>query len=95
MSMLEQRQQEQPLEERGAETVLDPAIVASAASVVLSWYQFFVRDNREMGLFIGLWPPTILAFASYFNQTQMMDRLEYAGTSGTVLEAINRLVQGE
>ncbi|EFW92759.1 hypothetical protein ZOD2009_07814 [Haladaptatus paucihalophilus DX253] len=58
------------------ESTSDIAILASAASVLLSWHQFFVRGNRERGLFIGLWPPTILAFASYFNQKRMEQRME-------------------
>lgn len=81
--MLEQsnQQRQQAAEEAAAGASTDPAIVASAASVVLAWYQFFVRGNREMGLFVGLWPPTILAFASYFNQTRMADRLRRAESS--------------
>lgn len=62
--------------EATAETGTDPAVVAAGASVLLSWHQFFLRDNRHLGLFIGLWPPTILAFASYFNQTHMADRIK-------------------
>lgn len=59
-----------------AETGTDPAVIAAGASVLLSWHQFFLRGNREFGLFVGLWPPTILAFASYFNQTRMSDQLK-------------------
>ena len=83
--MLEQRSQRQmqATEQVAGEATTDPAIVASAASVVLAWYQYFVRGNREMGLFVGLWPPTILAFASYFNQTRMGDQLRSAMGSGS------------
>lgn len=42
----------------------DPAFLAAVGSVLLAWYQFYVRGNKEHGLFIGLWPPTILAFAN-------------------------------
>ena len=65
-------EQKEMAEKRGA----DLALLASAASVVLAWYQFYVQKNRSQGLFIGLWPPTILAFASYFNQTRMSNKLE-------------------
>ena len=54
---------------------MGPAVLASAASVGLSWYYFFLRGDRERGLFVGLWPPTILAFASYFNQRKMRNQL--------------------
>lgn len=49
----------------------NPAVVAAVASVFLSWYEFFVRDNKALGLFVGLWAPTIFAFAGYFNQSRM------------------------
>lgn len=58
------------------EQALGPAALASAASVGLSWYYFFIRGDRQRGLFVGLWPPTILAFASYFNQRKMRNQLD-------------------
>ena len=61
-----------------AQTGLDPAVLAAGVSVILSWYYFFGRGERHLGLFVGLWPPTILAFASYFKQTSMSDTLETA-----------------
>lgn len=61
--------------ETATETGSDPAVIAAAASVMLSWYEYFVADNKALGLFVGLWAPTIFAFASYFNQTRMADRL--------------------
>lgn len=75
-----QRLSTQSKEERAAEatakTGTDPAVLAAGASVLLSWYYFFGRGDRHLGLFVGLWPPTILAFASYFNQTRMSNKLE-------------------
>jgi len=59
-------------ETRGA----DLALIASAASVLLAWHQFYLKGNKTRGLFIGLWPPTILAFASYLNQKAILDKLE-------------------
>ena len=78
MSQTEQQPEtrERPVMGAAQESTSDIAILASAASVLLSWHQFFVRGNRERGLFIGLWPPTILAFASYFNQKRMEQRME-------------------
>ncbi len=66
------KQQMAETEESGA----DVALIASALSVALSWYQFYVRGNKTQGIFIGLWPPTFLAFASYMRQKGMADRLE-------------------
>jgi hypothetical protein len=59
-------------ETRGA----DLALMASAASVLLAWHQFYLKGNKTRGLFIGLWPPTILAFSSYLNQKAILDKLD-------------------
>lgn len=77
MSQQQSTQREQ-VAEATAETGTDPAIIAAGAAVLMSWHHFFLRENRNMGLFIAAWPPTILAFASYFNQTEMSDRLKDA-----------------
>lgn len=61
----------------------DPIVLASVASVALSWYYFFGRGDRERGIFVGLWPPTLLAFASYFRQQEMKESVEH-GASGVV-----------
>ena len=93
--MFEQQRQRQQAEAVATETTTDPAIVASAASVILAWYQFFIRGNQEMGLFVGLWPPTILAFASYFNQTRMSNQLRSAmgmGSNG-VMDALDQFMR--
>jgi len=42
----------------------DPVLLAAVGSVLLSWYQYYVRGNETHGLFIGLWPPTLLAFSN-------------------------------
>lgn len=49
-----------------------PVALAAAASVLYSWYMFYVREDETYGLFVGLWPPTLLAFASYL-RTQEAD----------------------
>ncbi|MFA9504589.1 hypothetical protein NP511_02385 [Natrinema thermotolerans] len=72
-------------EEMG-EQAMGPAFVASAASVGLSLYYFFIRGERDLGTFVGLWPPTILAFASYFNQRKMRQQLETLTQPGTTLK---------
>jgi len=69
-------------------TGTDPAVMAAAGSVLLSWFFFYLRGNRESGIFVGLWPPTILAFASYFEQTRMSDRLHDAVRGGRGVTAI-------
>lgn len=76
------------------ETGMDPAVIASVASVMLSWHYFFLKGDRQKGLFVGLWPPTILAFASYFQQTRMADRLRSSGTQSSLGESVQRMIEG-
>lgn len=91
--MSSERQQRQAM--RAAEqTGSDPWILASAASVALSWIMFFVVRDREMGLFVGLWPPTFLAFASYFRQTRMHDTMNRAMGQEGIMGRIEQMVQG-
>lgn len=83
------QQQEEDVKEKAVKTGqegMGPALIASAASVGLSWYYFFGRQNKEMGLFVGLWAPTILAFASYFNQRRMRRQLEAITQPGTTIK---------
>ena len=72
---------------------MDPAVMVSAGAVLLSWYQFFLRGDKLTGLFVGLWPPTILAFASYFEQTRMSSTLDRAMGKSGIVESIERMVQ--
>lgn len=91
---MSQRRQQQQAREAAQETTRDPWILAAGASVVLSWIAFFGARDRELGLFIGLWPPTFLAFASYFNQTRMQQMLNRATGQGGIVERVEQMVQG-
>ncbi len=81
----------QTAEARGA----DLALMASAASVLLAWHQFYLKGNKTRGLFIGLWPPTILAFASYLNQKAILDKLDKSllSTPGS-FDSLRKLLAG-
>lgn len=80
--------QEMP-ETRGS----DLALIASAASVLLAWYQFYLKGNKTSGLFIGLWPPTILAFSSYLNQKAILKKLDQSLLSSTgSLESLRKMI---
>ncbi|AFO58252.1 MULTISPECIES: hypothetical protein [Natrinema] len=77
------------------EQAMGPAFVASAASVGLALYYYFIQGERELGTFVGLWPPTILAFASYFNQRRMRKQLQTLTQPGTKLrDAIDSVMGG-
>ena len=89
---------ERDVSEKRPEAISDeamgPAVLASAASVGLSLYYYFVRGERQLGTFIGLWPPTILAFASYFSQRKMRRQLEMLTQPGTKLREAFDSVMG-
>lgn len=73
-------------DEVGTRTSRDPAVLAAVGSVLLSWHQFYVRGNREHGLFIGLWAPTILAFS---NAVRLNDiREQMAGKAGNLVDRL-------
>ena len=60
----------------GKRTGRDPVLLAAIGSVLLSWYQFYVRGNKEYGLFIGLWPPTLLAFSNAIRINNISRKVE-------------------
>ncbi|MFW5919502.1 MAG: hypothetical protein ACOCSF_04800 [Halanaeroarchaeum sp.] len=61
---MSQQKEKEVVKDVGKRTGRDPVVVAAAGSVLLAWYQFYIRGNKEAGLFIGLWPPTLLAFSN-------------------------------
>lgn len=63
--------------------------------MALSLFTFFVARNREMGIFVGLWPPTILAFGSYFRQGRMNEKMDRAMGRTGVIERVEKMVQGQ
>jgi hypothetical protein len=52
------------------------AVIASVGSVVLALYFYYVRDDKQRGQFVGLWPTSILALASYFKLEEIKQALE-------------------
>jgi len=54
----------------------DPVATAAVASVLFSWYNFYVRGDKERGIFVGLWAPTLLAAASYLQQKDIIQRFK-------------------
>lgn len=63
------------------ETVIDiddlgPAAVASMGSVFLALYFYYVRGDKQRGQFVGLWPSTILALATYLRLEQIKQTLD-------------------
>jgi hypothetical protein len=83
-----QRQRSEKAAER---TGRDPFVLASLASIPLSWYYFYVKKDRERGLLVGLWAPTLLAFGSYFRQARMNEMMERE--SSDIVSRVQRMVK--
>jgi len=73
--MANQRQMEEA-KEIGERTGRDPVIIAAVGSVLLAWFQYYVRGNKEHGMFIGLWPPTLLAFSNAIRINAIDEKVE-------------------
>ncbi|WP_049911378.1 hypothetical protein [Halorubrum coriense] len=55
---------------------LGTAVIASIGSVALALYFYYVRGDKQRGQFVGLWPTTILAVASYFKLEEIKQKLD-------------------
>lgn len=84
---MEKQKETETAKEIGKKTGFDPVILAAVGSVALSWYQFYVRGNKAHGLFIGLWPPTLLAFSNAVRINEISEKIE-----GKATRLIDRLV---
>lgn len=78
--MADQKEKE-AVKDVGSRTGRDPVVLAAAGSVLLAWYQYYVRGNREHGLFIGLWPPTLLAFSNAVRINDINRQVESKATN--------------
>jgi hypothetical protein len=70
------QKEKKKVKEVGERTGRDPVILAAAGSVLLAWSQFYIRGNKERGLFIGLWPPTLLAFSNAIRINNISRKVE-------------------
>ncbi len=71
-----QQKEKEAAKDIGKRTGLDPVVLAAAGSVLLAWYQYYIRGNKEHGLFIGLWPPTLLAFSNAIRINDISRKVE-------------------
>jgi predicted PurR-regulated permease PerM len=58
---------------------ISTAVIASVGSVMLALYFYYVRGDKQRGQFVGLWPTSILALASYFKLEEIKQTLEEDG----------------
>ena len=47
-------------------TVARIGLIASMLSVVLSLYIYFIGDDQMLGVFVGLWAPTLILASKEF-----------------------------
>ena len=47
-------------------TVARIGLIASMLSVVLSLYIYFIGDDQMLGVFVGLWAPTLILATKEF-----------------------------
>jgi hypothetical protein len=83
-----QQSEEHATKEAGKRAGRDPVVIAAAGSVLLAWYQFYVRGNKEHGLFIGLWPPTMLALSNAVRINEISEKIE--GRTGKLFEWLSQ-----
>ena len=50
---------------------LGPAALSAIGSVALALYYYYVKGDEQRGQFVGLWPATILAMASYLKLSRI------------------------
>jgi len=62
--------------EVGKRTGRDPVLMAAVGSVLLSWYQYYVQGNKQHGVFIGLWAPTLLGFSNAIRIANISRKVE-------------------
>ena len=51
-------------------------VMAALGSVALALYFYYVRGDKQRGQFVGLWPSTILALASFFKLKEIKEGIE-------------------
>lgn len=75
------------------ESARDPTVMAAVGSIALSWYYYFVKGDREMGLFVGLWAPTLLTLANYSSMAKVQQQIRTLTSPGkNIRESVQRMI---
>lgn len=95
--MLQESQQQERMDdvaEGTQKTGMSPLSWAAVGAIALSWYYYFGKGNKEMGLFVGLWPPTFLALGSYFKINEIQDDVKQLSNPGnSIRSAVQDMMQ--
>jgi hypothetical protein len=84
MSILQEKKSKESKQMNGVERMADrtpmsagdPIATIAAGSVLYAWYKFYIKGDKEGGLFVGLWAPTLLAAASYLQQKDIVRKVQ-------------------
>ncbi|WP_348607244.1 hypothetical protein [Halobaculum rarum] len=53
----------------------DPIAALAAGSVLFAWYKFYAKGDKQGGIFVGLWAPTMFAAAGYLQQKDLVRKV--------------------
>lgn len=85
MALLQKEKSSEPdveeMVENAPMSLGDPVAFLAAASVLYSWYQFYMKQDKDSGIFVGLWAPTLLTAANYVQQKHFIQKLKRGLTS--------------
>jgi hypothetical protein len=88
-----QRETAREAEATAKESVRDPTMIAAVASIGLSWYYFFIKGDRDMGLFVGLWAPTFLTLANYSSMAKVQNQIRSLTNPGkNIRESVQKMI---
>mgnify|MGYP000563181308 CR=1 FL=1 len=76
-----------------SESSRDPTVIAALASIALSLYYFYIKGDRERGLFVGLWAPTLLSLANYTSMAKVRNEIRKLTNPGqNIRESVQRMI---
>lgn len=69
-------EQAEQVSDRVPTSMGDPVVAMAAGSILLSWYEFYVKGDKLDGIFVGLWAPSLLALSSYAQQKSIVQKFK-------------------
>lgn len=69
-------EQAEQVSDRVPTSMGDPVVAMAVGSILLSWYEFYVKGDKLDGIFVGLWAPSLLALASYAQQKSIVQKFK-------------------
>lgn len=93
MSSSFQQEKGQEAKATAKESSRDMTVMAAVGSIALSWYFFFVQGDRERGLFVGLWAPTLLTLSNYVSMAKVQEQMRTLMNPGSnIRESVQKII---